>query len=95
MIWSFAVKSLVISARFMESQDIRRSSTHHNRMELPREWTELFLKSLVFLQAKMSKVSTIAFKTPNKVWSGEPSNYRARKAIFVGYVDEVSVCLNL
>ena len=57
-----------------------------------------------------SPASAIDFKTPNEVWSGEPSNYsylrvfgcpayyhvnegklepRARKAIFVGYVDGV------
>ena len=57
-----------------------------------------------------SPASAIDFKTPNEVWSGEPSNYsylrifgcptyyhvnegklepRAKKAIFVGYVDGV------
>ena len=33
---SVAVKILMIFARFMGSQDIRRSGTHHNRVELPR-----------------------------------------------------------
>ena len=37
MAWSFAMKSLMNSARFMGSQDIGLSGIPHSRMELPRE----------------------------------------------------------
>ena len=57
MAWSFAVKSSMISARFIGSQDIRRSGTHHNRVELPRMNRTLLEKDrCMLLQANMSKV---------------------------------------